>query len=169
MILLETLPSPETWRIDLVATDISENALTQARKGEFSQFEIQRGVPIQVLIKHFKQDGQSWKINDNIKRLVRFENFNLLEPMEKFGTFDIIFCRNVLIYFDEATKKKILQNMIKRIAPDGFLFLGGAETALGLCPELKIDSGCPGLYTIQHVGAAGAPSHPPILKAAGTV
>lgn len=162
MTLLETLPAPESWRIDLLGTDLSDSALTQAKKAEYNQFEIQRGMPIQLLMKYFKQDGQVWKINDKIRSMARFENFNLLDPMEKFGIFDIIFCRNVLIYFDEATKKKILQNMIKRLAPDGYLFLGGSETAIGLCPELKINAGCPGLYTIQ-------PQTAPALKTASAI
>lgn len=159
MSLLDILPNPENWKIDLVATDISENALNQARRGEFNQFEIQRGMPIQLLMKYFKQDGQNWKIADKVRNLVRFENFNLLNPMDKFGTFDIIFCRNVLIYFDETTKKKVIQGLVKRMAPDGYIFLGGSETAIGLCPELKINAGCPGLYTMQsQQPASGLPA-----------
>ncbi len=149
MTLLDTLLNPEGWRIDILGTDLSSAALEQARSGTFNQFEIQRGVPIQLLMKYFKQEGTGWKISDKIRNMVRFENFNLLDPMEKFGTFDIIFCRNVLIYFDEVTKKKILQNLIRRLAPDGCLFLGGSESAFGLCPELKINGGCPGLYNLQ--------------------
>lgn len=160
MTLLDTLPNPDSWKIDLLGTDLSDSALAQAKKGEYNQFEIQRGMPIQLLMKHFKQDGQAWRISDKIKSMVKFENFNLLDPMERFGTFDIIFCRNVLIYFDEPTKKKILLNMIKRLSPDGYLFLGGSETAIGLCPELKINAGCPGLYTIQKASAAVAPAAP---------
>lgn len=153
MTLLDTVTNHESWRMEILGTDLSDSALAQARKGEFNQFEIQRGMPIQLLMKHFKQDGQVWRINDKIRNMVKFENFNLLDSMDKFGTFDVIFCRNVLIYFDEPTKKKILQNMIKRLAPDGYLFLGGSETAFGLCPELKINTECPGLYTLHAQGA----------------
>lgn len=156
MTLLESIPAPDTWKIEIIGTDISDRALTQARKGEFNQFEVQRGLPIQMTMKYFKQDGAVWKINDKIRNMVRFENFNLLDPMDKFGTFDIIFCRNVLIYFDEQTKKKILQNMVKRLPPDGYIFLGGSETAIGMCPELKIGSGCPGLYTMHNIAPAPA-------------
>lgn len=166
--LLETLQNPDSWKIDLLGTDLSDSALDQAKRGEYTQFEMQRGMPIQLLMKYFKQDGQTWKISDKIRSMARFENFNLLDPMEKFGTFDIIFCRNVLIYFDEATKKKILQNMIKRLAPDGYLFLGGSETAIGICPELKINAECPGMYSLlPSLAAAGsAKTEPPSLKAA---
>lgn len=156
MTLLETIPGIDSWRIEIVATDISDNALAQAVKGEFNQFEIQRGLPIQLVMKYFKQDGNVWKIHDKIKSMVRFENFNLLDPMDKFGTLDIIFCRNVLIYFDEATKKKILLNFTRRLAPDGSFFLGGSETALGLCPELKINAACPGLYTLASTATSAA-------------
>ena len=149
MTLCETLPGIESWRIELVATDISETALSQAMNGTFSQFEIQRGLPIQHVMKYFRQEGQTWKITDKIKSMVKFERFNLLERMDRFGTFDVIFCRNVLIYFDEETKKKVLQGLTRRLAPDGCLFLGGSETVIGLCPELKVNQGCPGLYTLQ--------------------
>lgn len=145
----EAIPKAEAWNIDILGTDISDTALAQATKGEFSQFEIQRGLPMQMTMKYFQQQGQAWKISDRIRSMVRFESFNLLERMEKFGNFDIIFCRNVLIYFDEETKKQVLQGLIKRLAPDGYLFLGGAESVLGICPDLKIQAGCPGLYTLQ--------------------
>ncbi len=153
MTIAETLAKPEGWHIDIQATDISETALAAARRAEYTQFEVQRGLPIQMAVKYFKQDGPVWKLNDKIRNMVKFENFNLLERMDKFGTFDIIFCRNVLIYFDEETKKKVLQSLIRRLAPDGYMFLGGSETALGLAPELKIISGCPGIYTVQPVSA----------------
>jgi chemotaxis protein methyltransferase CheR len=156
MTLLETLPAIDNWRIEILATDISDSALAQARKGEYSQFEIQRGMPIQLLMKYFKQDGQTWKIADKLKSMVRFENFNLLEPMDRFSTFDIIFCRNVLIYFDEPLKKKILSNLARRMAPDGYFFMGGSETVIGLCPDLKINPACPGLYSLVQPQAAGA-------------
>lgn len=149
MSFLETLGNPTNWNIHVLGTDLSDSAMAQARKGEFNQFEIQRGLPIQLLMKYFTQDGSTWKIQDNIKNMVTYEKFNLLDCMEKHGKFDIIFCRNVLIYFDSETKKKILNAIIKQMAPDGFLFLGGAETVLNLCPELKTTRECPGLYTLQ--------------------
>jgi chemotaxis protein methyltransferase CheR len=149
MSLSEILPKPEEWHVDILATDISERTLSQARTGEYSQFEIQRGLPIQFLIKYFNQDGNIWRINEKLRKMIRFEPFNLLENMDRLGVFDIIFCRNVLIYFDDETKKKILKNIIKRMAPDAYLFLGGSETVIGLCPELKICAECPGLYSLN--------------------
>ncbi len=149
MTICETIPKPESWRIDLLATDISETALTQAKSGAFSQFEVQRGLPINLVMKYFAQTPQGWKVTDKIRDMIKYESFNLLDRMERHGTFDIIFCRNVLIYFDEETKRKVLQALTKRLAPDGYLFLGGSETVIGLCPDLKINTGCPGLYSIQ--------------------
>lgn len=154
MILREVLPKPEEWGIDMLATDISDTALSQARKAEYNQFEIQRGLPIHMVMKHFKQDGTVWHLENKIRNMVRFESFNLLERMDRFGTLDVIFCRNVLIYFDEETKKRVLAGLAKRLAPDGYLFLGGSETVIGLCPELKMCPGCPGLYMLQTATAA---------------
>lgn len=159
MILDELLAKMSGWRTDILATDISDNALSQACNAKYNQFEIQRGLPIQMVMKYFSQQGQSWELKDHIRKMVRFETFNLLEKMDHFGTFDIIFCRNVLIYFDEETKKKVLQNLVKRLAPDGFLFLGGSETVIGLSSELKKQASCPGLYAVErsHDAAKIAP------------
>lgn len=162
MILDEALAKQNGWKVDILGTDLSDNALSQACNAKYNQFEIQRGLPIQMTMKNFIQEGQNWTIKDNIRNMVRFESFNLLDRMDRFGTFDIIFCRNVLIYFDEDTKKKVLQNLVKRLAPDGFLFLGGSETVIGLCPELKIQQGCPGLYTIQSGETSKIPATNPV-------
>lgn len=160
MSLLENLKAPDLWRIHMLGTDISDSALTQAKEGIFNQFEIQRGMPIQLLMKYFTQEDTKWRIQDKIRKMVKYENFNLLEPMEKYGTFDMIFCRNVLIYFDAETKAKILKAMIKRLAPDGYLFLGGSETAIGICPELEISTECPGLYTLKNTSSSSTISAP---------
>lgn len=149
MTICESFPQYQDWKIEILGTDLSDTALARAKKGEFSQFEIQRGLPIQMVMKYFKQEGSVWKIHDKIRNMVKFENFNLLDKMDNFPVFDIIFCRNVLIYFDEPTKKKIIQNMMKKLSPDGFLFLGASETILGLCSEFKIHHSYPGLYTLK--------------------
>lgn len=158
MTICESFPQHQDWKIEILGTDLSDAALTRAKKGEFSQFEIQRGLPIQMVMKYFKQEGTVWKIHDKIRNMVKFESFNLLDKMDNFPVFDIIFCRNVLIYFDEPTKKKIIQNMMKKLSPDGFLFLGASETILGLCSEFKIHHSYPGLYTLKDL--------PPLTSAA---
>jgi len=135
------------WNFEIYATDISNDILDQAREGKYTQFEVQRGLPIQLLMKYFTQDGDKWQLNDDIRKMVKFEYFNLLDPMHKLGMFDVIFCRNVLIYFDEQTKGEVLKNMSQHIHKDGFLFLGGAETVLGITEAFKPIVDKRGLYT----------------------
>ena len=147
--LLEKIPDIDKWRVEIVATDISDNSLDQARRAEYTQFEVQRGLPIHMAMKYFQQAGNLWKLNDKVRTMVRFEHFNLLDPMQGLGKFDVIFCRNVLIYFDEATKKQILDRAIRQLSPDGCLMLGGAETAFGFCKGIKFDTTCPGLYRLN--------------------
>jgi chemotaxis protein methyltransferase CheR len=108
-------------------------------------------------MKYFTQQGDKWKLNDDIRKMVKFEYFNLLDPMIRLGQFDIIFCRNVLIYFDEKTKAKVLENMARQIETDGYLFLGGAETVLGITNSFKPITAQRGLYAIEkspHVAPA---------------
>jgi chemotaxis protein methyltransferase CheR len=149
MILRETMPTIAQWKIEILATDLSQTALEQAKEGKFSQFEIQRGLPISMAMKNFVQQGVQWQINETLRNMVKFEAFNLLDKMERLGTFDIILCRNVLIYFEEEIKRNVLLSLSKRLAPDGFLFLGGSETIIGLSNSLEPVSGCSGLYTLQ--------------------
>ena len=133
-------------KFDIFATDLSKEILAQAQAGKYSQFEVQRGMPIAMLVKYFNQTGDTWTIKDEIKAMVKFQCFNLLDSMDAFGTFDVIFCRNVLIYFDQATKGKILERMAKRLAKHGYLFLGGAETVLGITSAFKPLEGERGVY-----------------------
>ncbi len=146
MTLTDLLQGQPGWTIDILATDISETVLEQARSGIYTQFEIQRGLPAQMMVSHFTRQDAQWQINEKFRRMVRFEAFNLMHGMERFGVFDMIFCRNVLIYFDEAMKKAVLQNMSRRLVPDGYLLLGGAESAMCADQHLALAEGCPGLY-----------------------
>ena len=146
MTVSELLAGQTGWSIDILATDISNIVIEQARNGTYGQFEIQRGLPVQMLVTHFTRNGAQWQVNEKIRRMVRFETFNLIQSMEKFGMFDVIFCRNVLIYFDEPTKAKVLQNISRRLTPEGYLLLGGAESALCANESLALEGKCPGLY-----------------------
>jgi chemotaxis protein methyltransferase CheR len=137
------------WSFEIVATDISNDILALAREGTYSQFEVQRGLPIMLLMKYFTQVGDRWKLNDDIRKMVKYEYFNLLEPMGKLGRFDIVFCRNVLIYFDAPTKGKVLENISKQIESDGYLFLGGAETVMGITESFVPLPENRGLYVIK--------------------
>jgi chemotaxis protein methyltransferase CheR len=132
MILKDKEAQLKGWQFEIVATDLSEDILAQARKGLYSQFEVQRGLPIQYLMKYFTQTGEAWQLKDEIMNMVKFSTFNLLDDMSRMGQFDIIFCRNVLIYFDEKNKAQILSRIEKQLDKDGFLLLGGAETVLGI-------------------------------------
>jgi chemotaxis protein methyltransferase CheR len=133
-------------KFEIIATDLSREILDQARAGKYSQFEVQRGMPIMMLVKYFTQTGETWTIKDEIKNMVQFKQFNLLDSMDQFGTFDVIFCRNVLIYFDQVTKGKILEKMSRRVYKHGYLFMGGAETVLGITTSFKPLEGERGVY-----------------------
>lgn len=123
------------WDTDILATDISNEITEQARDGIYSQFEAQRGLPIQMLMKYFTQIDDKWQIKDEIRQMVRYDIFNLLDDMAGLGTFDIIFCRNVLVYFDKATKTQVLGKLARQLAPDGFLFIGETETTSGISDD----------------------------------
>lgn len=133
MLLADYQPALSGWTIEILGTDYSPKVLDRARDGTFNHFEVQRGLPIQMLIKHFdQQDGNNWRAKDKIRRMVTFREQNLMESFRHLGTFDIVFCRNVLIYFHEQGKRDVLERMAQVVAPDGYLFLGSAETALGV-------------------------------------
>jgi chemotaxis protein methyltransferase CheR len=130
--LFDACPQLAGWQIDIVATDLSNDALDRAKAGIYSQFEVQRGLPIQLLIQHFEQIEEQWRISDRIRRMVQFRQLNLLHDFSTLGIFDIVFCRNVLIYFDSETKIDVLARTRRVIANDGYFFLGAAETMVGL-------------------------------------
>lgn len=134
------------WNIEIIATDISKEILERAATGIYTQFEVQRGLPIQLLMKYFTQEGDKWQISQEIRDMVKYDYFNLLKPMNILGQFDIVFCRNVLIYFDEGDKRVILNNMSNQMQDDSFLFLGGAETVLGITDEFTTYPEERGLY-----------------------
>lgn len=142
------------WNIDIIGTDLSEEVLEKAKAGLYSQFEVQRGLPITLLVKYFQQTGSMWQIDSSIRSMVAYKHFNLLDDYEQLGTFDIIFCRNVLIYFDPPTKSDMLARMAKRLRPGGYLVLGAAETVIGISEEFAPVPDARGLYALQG-GEAG--------------
>ncbi len=135
------------WRIELLATDLSGEVLEKARSGLYTQFEVQRGLPIQLLIKHFLQSGELWQIAPELRAMVRYRQLNLLADFSQLGTFDLIFCRNVLIYFDQETKIDVLNRLARVISGEGYLVLGAAETVVGLTDRFKMVPDKRGLYT----------------------
>ena len=116
------------WRVDILATDISVEVLEKAKAGIYTQFEVQRGLPIQQLVKFFTQVGEAWQIAPEIRAMVQFRPLNLLNDFKPLGSFDLVFCRNVLIYFDQPTKIDVLNRLARQMPADGFLILGAAET-----------------------------------------
>ncbi len=143
------------WRVEILATDLSQEVLEKSRAGIYSQFEVQRGLPIQLLVKYFKQIGELWQINADIRAMVQHRQLNLLHDFSQLGVFDVIFCRNVLIYFDQETKVSVFGRLARAIEPDGFLVLGAAETVVGLTEVFKPFSDRRGLYRPN--GAQNAP------------
>jgi chemotaxis protein methyltransferase CheR len=125
------------WHIEIFATDLSNEVLEKARQGIYSQFEAQRGLPIQLLIKYFAKVGELWRIGPEIRAMVKFQQLNLLTPFSYLRSFDLIFCRNLLIYFDQDTKVALLDRLSRAIAADGYLVLGAAETVVGLTDTFK--------------------------------
>jgi chemotaxis protein methyltransferase CheR len=134
------------WKIDIVATDLSQGVLEKSKAGIFSQFEVQRGLPIQLLVKHFTQVGDMWQLNADIRSMVQHRQLNLLQDFGHLGTFDIIFCRNVLIYFDQDTKAGIFERMSRLVEGDGFLVLGAAESVVGISDAFRPYPERRGLY-----------------------
>ena len=145
------------WRVEILGTDISNEVLDRAKAGTYTQFEVQRGLPIQLLLKYFTQQGERWTISPQLRSMVQWKKFNLLDSFAGFGQFDIVFCRNVLIYFDQATKVDILGRIAKTMTPDGYLVLGAAETVVGLTDAFKPAPDRRGLYVPAAAIAQPAP------------
>jgi len=136
------------WRHDIVGTDISRRVLKKAESGEYTQFEVQRGLPITLLVKYFDKDGETWRIKPEMRQMINFKYYNLLDDLSSLGKFDIVFCRNVLIYFDQPTKSKVLDGIARLMPPDGMMFLGGAETVLGVSDKFEPVPGQRGIYQL---------------------
>jgi len=159
------------WRVEIVATDLSQGVLEKSKAGIFSQFEVQRGLPIQMLVKYFRQIGDMWQINPDIRAMVQYKQLNLLQDISHLGTFDVIFCRNVMIYFDQDTKVSVFKRLARAMPDDGFLALGAAETVVGLTDTFRPIADRRGLYSPNLLRAS--PSIVPAavaqsFKAAGT-
>jgi len=146
IILKEMEAQLSGWKIEIIGTDLSQDVLDKAKAGIYSQFEVQRGLPIKLLMKYFTQAGEMWQISENIRNMVTYKPYNLLDNFGMLGKFDVIFCRNVLIYFHQETKADVLNRLREQMPEDGTLFLGAAETVLGLTDKFKPVSGKRGLY-----------------------
>ena len=133
-------------RVEIVGTDIAREQVARARAGIYSQFEVQRGLPVTLLMKYFRKEAQGWRIADAIRIMARFQEFNLLADLRPLGRFDVVFCRNVLIYFDPPTKRRVLEAIARQMPADGVLYLGGAETVMGISDRFVSATGERGVY-----------------------
>lgn len=149
MILKEQAHQLAGWRIEIIGTDLCSEALEKAKSGLYSQFEVQRGMPVKYLVKNFKQVGSMWQLDSTIRSTVQYRQFNLMNSFAILGRFDVIFLRNVLIYFGKETKADILKRMEKQTNPGCFLVLGASETLVGLNQTFKPVDKVRGLYQIE--------------------
>jgi chemotaxis protein methyltransferase CheR len=132
MILSECRASVGDRRIEIIGTDLAREQVARARQGVYTQFEVQRGLPVQMLMRYFRKEESGWRINEPIRGMVHYREWNLLADLRPLGQFDVVFCRNVLIYFEQTTKAKVLNAIAQQMPQDGLLYLGGAETVLGI-------------------------------------
>lgn len=151
-----------SWKIDILGTDLSEEILEKARAAIYSQFEVQRGMPIQLLVKYFEQRGDMWQAGAALRSMVEYKRFNLLNSFTGLGRFDLVMCRNVLIYFDRETKADILERIAAILAPDGYLILGAAETVVGVTEAFEPVPGARGLY--QRAGVKAKAEAKPAIR-----
>ena len=132
MLLCEHFPALDTWDVRLLGSDLSRAMVERARQGRYTQLEVNRGLPARLLVKYFQKDGAGWQVKEAVRRLVEFSEVNLVGAWPAFPLLDVVLLRNVLIYFDVATKKQVLGRVRRLLRPDGFLFLGAVESTLGL-------------------------------------
>ena len=157
MLIDEHMRRLSGWQIEIVATDLSRTVIQAARQGRYSQFEVQRGLPVTLLLRYFQRSGESWQISDYLRAKIAFSTLNLMEGFEALGRFDVVFCRNVLIYFDATTKARVLGHLSDALEDDGVLVLGGAERIGPLCPTLKAEAGAQFLFAKDARSQPGYP------------
>lgn len=163
MMLAEMKDELDGWFTEILATDIAPGMIEKSKAGIYSQFEVQRGLPIQLLVKYFSQEGESWRLNADLRGMVRHQVYNLLDDYSSFCQFDVIFCRNVLIYFNQERRLYVLDKLARCLAPGGVLILGSAETLIGVTDKLKSIAGESGMF---HVAEAAAVEPQGLKKAA---
>lgn len=166
MQLQEDFPQLRSWKIELVATDLATKALDRAGQGIYSHFEVQRGLPIRMLMKYFKQIPDGWQINEDLRQKVNWQQLNLLTDFSRLGQFDLVFCRNVLIYFDVETKRGIVERIRRLVRSPGFLILGAAESLLGLYDGFQRFSDCKSAV-YRTAAAPGATAPATAMRTAG--
>jgi chemotaxis protein methyltransferase CheR len=137
MLVRECFPQLRDWTVNIIATDISPRVLQQARLGQYNKIEVNRGLPAIYLVKYFTKQDDTWTLKEDVRKMVDYRMLNLIQPFNGLPVCDVVFIRNVLIYFDTAMKQSILRNIRKQMAPDGYMFLGTAETTLNIDAGFK--------------------------------
>jgi chemotaxis protein methyltransferase CheR len=146
MILAECRAQTAGRVMEILGTDLSREQLRRAQAGLYTQFEVQRGLPVQMLVRYFRKEGTHWRIAQALRDAVQFREWNLITDLQPLGQFDVVFCRNVLIYFDQPTKSRVLEAIGRQMATDGLLYLGGAESVLGLTDQFVALPGERGVF-----------------------
>jgi chemotaxis protein methyltransferase CheR len=146
MLLLEAEARWAGWSLDISATDVSETVVARARRGRYSQFEIQRGLPVRTMLRWFEQDGDDWLVDNRLRRMIRFATHSLTTPPP--GQYDVILCRNVLMYFAPPVRRAVFERLHEALAPEGILMLGAGETVIGQTTRFAADPGLRGLYSV---------------------
>ena len=146
MMVDEVRPRLPGARVDLFGSDLSERCLEKAQSGLYTQFEVQRGLPIRLLVRHFERAEDNWALSPRVRQMVRWRRVNLLADLKPLGRFEVIFCRNAVCYFDETTRKRVLERLAGLLADDGYLALGAGETAMDVTEALQPAPGAPGVY-----------------------
>jgi chemotaxis protein methyltransferase CheR len=154
MTIREHFPELATWNVQIIATDINATVLARARSGIFRQLEVNRGLPAAMLVKHFEKNGIDWQIKPSLRQMISFQELNLLERWPLFAQQDVVFIRNVLIYFDIPTKRELLRRVRENLRDDGYLFLGGAETTMNIDSQLVAMRSSAASMVFQHAKAA---------------
>lgn len=167
MLVLDSFPELDSWRIEILASDISHDAVTRARTGRYSQLEVQRGLQPATLTEHFTRDGSDWIVSDRVRSMVRFGTVNLVGSWDQVPPADIVMLRNVMIYFDHETKRQILGRVHQQLRPDGYLFLGNAETTLNVDDGfVRVDPPRAGCYQRRANPSASTSNVPDLRESA---
>jgi chemotaxis protein methyltransferase CheR len=155
MTVLQSKAALGSVGVEITASDFSGVQLQRAREGVYNHFEVQRGLPVSLMVAHFQPAGDNFRVSDQLRKMVTFHERNLLEPFTGLPTFDVIFCRNVLIYFDVPSKGDVLRRLAAQLAPGGVIVLGGSETTLGVTDALeRRDGTVAGIYVPKGARAA---------------
>jgi chemotaxis protein methyltransferase CheR len=146
IVLSELLPDIASWNINILGTDIADSSIAQASRGAYSAYEIGRGMPAHYLNKYMVREGATWKVRDPLRALVRFDRRNLLETFHDLGPFDVIFCRNAAIYFDQPTRQNLFLRLAEQLSPGGYLFVGASESLADLGPRFAPKMYCRSIF-----------------------